>query len=263
MAANPNDNGQPLSDDDRAGAGMEIGRMLNEIDAQEKADPFPDHVDVPKYVPPELESDYRAHEYDAQLNRWERRLYNRRNLIFILALLGGAAIAGALLFWRFGGEDTTPTSGGVAAPAAQPAPAADAAQPTPTAAVDPSSAPVPPVASTAPPQVTVPPDVWRFRTSIGVLATVKLIGEDGTVRVKEMPNARGTYTWGGSDLRIAFTGRMPLDSGRLVKTKAVITCAGVPTDVKLRCRIRTLAFQEIDGTVLRQWTELKAVGRRR
>ena len=32
--------------------------MLNEIDAQDKADPFPDHVDVPKDVPPGSASMY-------------------------------------------------------------------------------------------------------------------------------------------------------------------------------------------------------------
>jgi len=182
------------------------------------------------------------------------------------------AVAVAILGWRLSaGDDTTESSAGVAAPAAQPVPAPDAApvpateaaQPTPTATLDPLSAPVPPAASTAPPTVAASPDVWRFRTSIGVLATVKLMGEDGTVRVMEIPNARGTYTWGGSDLRIAFRARVPLDSGKLAKTKTIITCAGLPTDARLRCRIRTLAFQEIDGTPTSQWTELKAIGRRR
>ena len=142
MATNPNDKGQPLnpsegsgpsgpgglSDDDRAGAGMEIGRMLSQIDAQEKADPFPFDVDVPKSVPPDLKSDYTYGAYDDQYYRSQRRRANRTYLIAILIFLGSAAIAGALLFWRVGGEDTTPTSGGVAAPAGQPAPAADAAQ---------------------------------------------------------------------------------------------------------------------------------------
>ena len=116
-----------LSEDDRAGAGMEIGRMLNEIDQQDESDPLPNHVDVPRDVSPEFASQYTRMVYENQADRSERRSHHRAYLIAILAILGGAAIAGALLFTSLAGEESTPGDGGVAAPAALPAPAIDAA----------------------------------------------------------------------------------------------------------------------------------------
>jgi hypothetical protein len=93
---------------------MAIGRMLNEIDDQDKADPALDRLDP----------NHTQHAAESQEDRADHRFFSRLLLIAVLILLGGAAVAGALLFNRLGVADT-PTS---VVPAVAPS-AADPAAP--------------------------------------------------------------------------------------------------------------------------------------
>ena len=249
-----------VSDDDRAGAGMEIGRMLNTIDAQDEADPLPSGEHMTASLSPEYASLHTMREIAAQSDRAERRDHHRAYLIGILALLGGAAIAGALLFNSLGGENAAPASGGVDAPVAQPVPATDAAQPTPaTDAVQPTPTP-----TLDPSRAPVVPDTWRFTGKWGLDVTMTLLPEGdgyGRIRVRGEPNAKGSYTWNGSTLKIAYKQPATLLTGNVVDTKGRFTCKGQPTSAKVRCTIRALGWTSTSTSQNSRWLRFTATGR--
>jgi hypothetical protein len=242
---------------------MEIGRMLNVIDEQERADPLPSRVDVPDDLAPEDRSLVIEQAFGGQGDRSDRRLGHRVYLLVVLAILGSAAIAGALLFNRLVVEDSSAPAAPAATPAAAPA-AGVIATPSPAEESTPTSSDGQrsPAASPSTSGAT-DPSTLRLRTKWGPYAPITLLGQngDGTVRVAKIPSARGTWTWVGDDLRIRFTGKVTLSSGRRVQTGAKITCTGPPTAAKLRCQIRTEAFGTTKSTTKRQWVTMKAVGR--
>ncbi len=137
------------------------------------------------------------------------------------------------------------------APAAPPAPATDAAQPAPTAAAVPSRAPA-------------GADTWRFTGRWGLDVTITLLPEGdgyGRIRVRGEPDAKGSYTWNDSTLKIAYKQPATLLTGNVVDTKGRFTCKGQPTSAKVRCTIRALGWTSTSTSQNSQWLRFTATGR--
>lgn len=132
---------------------------------------------------------------------------------------------------------------------------------------DAEALPAAPAAPAAPaPAVAAIPDVWRFASRYGPFATVRLLDTDGSGKVTVDPmdtaDAVGTgrYTWVGNELRIRYTVDHTAFDGKVINSKRRITCAGLPTDAKVRCTLAGQGWTYSGKLVRHPWTELKGTG---
>ena len=177
-------------------------------------------------------------------------------LLIAIVALGAAAIAGAMIFLR---EDAGSGTAAPTVPATQPAPSDLGGQPTPVAtsgAADP--------AEVAAPADTTAPDTWRFTGKWGLDVTLTLLPKGdgfGRISVKGEPDAKGSYTWNGSSLKINYRQPVTLLTGNVVDTKGRFTCKGEPTSTRLRCTIRSLGWTSTSTSQSSSWLRFTATGR--
>ena len=86
--------------------------------------------------------------------------------------------------------------------------------------------------------------------------TITLLPEGdgfGRIAVKGEPDAKGSYTWNDSTLKIAYKQPVTLLTGNVADTKGRFTCEGEPTSAKVRCTLRSLGWTSTTTSQNSRW----------